>query len=115
MRGVLSLVVLLAACQPKQPMAPSYFHAQPQSAQTYASCQETVSCYTRCNPFTEQCMQACDSATTPGDAAGARSLTSCMSSSGCHDDGCAKQQCSQQIAMCSNVRAVAAAPQANVD
>lgn len=109
MKGVLSLLVVVAACQPKQPVAPSYFHAQPQTAQTYASCQETVSCYTRCNPFTEQCMQTCDSVTTPNDALQARALTSCVSS--CHDDTCAKQQCSQQIAMCSNIRQVAAAPQ----
>lgn len=105
------VLLVVVACQPKQPVAPSYFHAQPQPARTYASCQETVSCYTRCNPFTEQCMQTCDSTTTPNDATQARALTSCVSANRCNDAQCAQQQCSQQLSMCSNVRQVAEAPQ----
>ncbi|HUS32484.1 MAG TPA: hypothetical protein VMZ53_28480 [Kofleriaceae bacterium] len=100
MRRFVCLLVL-AACQPKQPLQASYFHAKPVE---YASCQDTVTCYARCSPVTEPCMQACDRNALPDDALHARDLTSCLQNTRCRDESCTREQCGIQIDTCNNAR-----------
>jgi hypothetical protein len=94
-------LALVVACQPKQPLQASYFHAKPVE---YASCQDTATCYARCSPATEQCMQTCDSYARPDDAANARAMTTCLQNSRCRDEACTREQCGAQIDACNNAR-----------
>jgi len=95
-------LAMLAACEVKQPLAPSYFHAQP--PQPYPSCQDTVACYPQCDPPSEECMTACDQRTKPETAAGARAVESCLREARCHDEACAQSTCGPQLAACTSVR-----------
>jgi hypothetical protein len=104
-------LVLLVACQAKQPMTPSYFHKKPPGPKTYASCQDIVTCYTRCNPVTEQCMQSCDAYTTLDVVRDARDLTSCLQDSRCNNEGCTRERCGTQIDKCTNERREEGKPQ----
>ena len=97
-------VLLVLGCHPKQPLTPSYFHAKPPEPVTYYSCQDTVTCYARCSPTTEQCMQWCDGYTTLEDARDARALNTCLQSTHCSSETCTREQCGTQIDTCTNER-----------
>lgn len=103
----LCLLAALVACDVKQPVAPSYFHAQPRY---YPSCQDTVACYPQCNPPSEECMTACDAKTTPPTAESARTLESCLRDARCSDEACAKQYCFPQLTACTDTRIEAGSP-----
>jgi hypothetical protein len=94
-------LLLVIGCHPKQPLQASYFHAKPMQ---YASCQDTASCYTRCNPVTEECMTSCDRYARPDDAARARDMSSCLQNSRCRDEVCTRERCGVQIDACQNAR-----------
>ncbi len=118
MRQALLVVMVVAACVQPQPQ-PSYFSGQQQQQQPYAqpqpqpvaaaTCQQTLECYGRCNPLTDQCVGACDQGTTPDSVQNAHALLQCMGQSGCADQSCVAQRCGAQITACTNVT-VAAAP-----
>jgi hypothetical protein len=104
-------LLLVVACQAKQPLTPSYFHKKPPGPKTYASCQEIVTCYTRCEPATEQCMQSCDVYTTLDVVRDARALTQCLQDSHCNSEACTRERCGTQIDSCTNEHREEGTPQ----
>jgi hypothetical protein len=118
MRGFVVVVVVagLMGCPPP-PAQPSYYTQPPPGGQgqgqgqagyappSAASCQDTVTCYSQCTPFTEQCVQACEQRAAPQDAQSAHAVLACMGSSGCQDEGCVQQRCGAQLSTCSTALA----------
>ena len=95
------LVILAAiACQPKQPLQPSYFSAT-RPAGAPATCGETLACYDACQPLTEECMLTCDQQGAPADVTRAREASYCIAQSGCGDRTCADERCAPQLSACN--------------
>jgi hypothetical protein len=105
------LLALVASCQPKQPLQPSFFTAQ--SAHAPPTCKQTLDCYADCNPLTEECMLLCDQRSEPHAVDRARAVSYCSAQHGCVDQACTDAQCGSEIQACvSPVVAPAPAPMA---
>lgn len=101
-------VVLVVACQPKQPLQPSYFTAPP-DPNAPASCGDTLACYGRCAPLTEECMLLCDRQAHPRQTELARAVHFCSARHGCTDQTCTDERCAPELQACT-APAVAPAP-----
>jgi len=97
------LVILLAlatACQPKQPLQPSFFTKKP-DANAPASCTQTLACYDACSPLTEECMLLCDQKSEAHAVDRARKVSYCSAEHGCAGDrGCTDERCAEQVRAC---------------
>jgi hypothetical protein len=102
------LLAFVVGCQPKQPLQASFFTA-PKPASAPASCRETLSCYSQCQPMTEECMLVCDQKGHPKQVELARAVTYCSAQHGCTDQACTDELCATEIHTCTSP-AVAPAP-----
>ena len=94
------LAAALCACQPKQPLQASYFNADKEK-QAPPKCGETLACYGKCDPLTEECMLLCDQKTHARQAELARAVTYCSARHGCADDqACIDEKCGKEKQMC---------------
>ncbi len=94
------VLVLVAACQPKQPLQPSYF-TQPKDPNAPADCQATLACYDACAPRTEECLLLCDRRGHPKQVELARAVTYCSAQHGCTDQACIDARCQPDLAACA--------------
>src|SRR5690606_10422211 len=102
------VVAVLAACAPKQPLQASYFTAPP-DPDAPASCSDTLACYRRCAPLTEECMLLCDRESHPRQVELARAVHHCSARHGCTDQACTDELCAPELRACT-APAVAPAP-----
>ena len=104
------LLAALVACQPKQPLQASYFNAD-KAKQGPPSCGETLACYAKCEPATEECMLICDQRVPQQRAQLARAVTYCGAQHGCSadDEPCMNAKCDREVNACTNPQ-VAPAP-----
>ena len=86
------------ACQPQQPLQASYFTAKDPNAP--ATCRQTLACYDRCAPLTEECMLLCDRASYAQAVDAARQVSYCTAQQGCTEQACTEQRCGAQLAAC---------------
>lgn len=93
------------AQQPQPVPQPYAAHAR------QASCQDTLACYGQCNPLTQPCIDQCDSRTSPESQQNAHAVLMCISQSGCQDQNCVAQHCSDHVQACTNVALAQQAPQ----
>ena len=100
-------LALIAACQPKQPLQPSFFTAKDPNAP--ASCKATLDCYAACSPLTEECMLLCDQKSEAHRVERARAVSYCSAQHGCTDQACTDERCGAELQACV-VPAVAPAP-----
>ncbi|HEY5951678.1 MAG TPA: hypothetical protein VIV40_39560 [Kofleriaceae bacterium] len=105
----IAFVTLVAACQPKQPLQPSFFTKQDPNAP--ASCEATLTCYDDCKPLTEECMLLCDQKSEPHRVDKARAVSYCSAQYGCTDRECTGERCGNQLQACVSY-GVAPAPSA---
>ena len=105
----LAIALLAASCQPKQPLQASYFNAD-KAKQGPASCGDTLACYGKCEPMTEECMLLCDQEGHPKRVELARAVTYCSAQHGCtaDDRSCIDAKCSSEIQACTAPPVVAA-------
>ena len=94
------LLVLLAGCQPRQPLQPSYF-TMPPDPNAPVDCEATLACYARCEPLTEECMLLCDQHGQPRQVELARAVTYCSAQHGCSDQACTDERCATELAACA--------------
>ena len=92
------LVAVLAACQPKQPLQPSFFTKKDEHAP--ATCKQTLDCYADCNPLTEECMLVCDQRSAQPIVERARAVSYCSAQHGCIDQACTDAKCEPQLQAC---------------
>jgi hypothetical protein len=104
-------MLLGAACQPKQPLQPSFFTAKDPNAP--ASCKATLDCYAACAPLTEECMLLCDQKSEAHRVESARAVSYCSAQHGCTDAACTDERCAAEVQACvAPVVAPAPAPMA---
>lgn len=105
--SVVAVGFLLLACkQPKQPLQPSYFHAE-RPANAPASCQETIDCYAQCRPLVEECLIQCDQRSSGQDVERARAVSYCGARNNCSADrACEQQHCVEELEACTAPRFV---------
>ena len=94
------LVALVVACQPKQPLQPSYYTQKPPNQKT--ACRETLECYWACTPLTEECMLVCERSSDPRSVERARAVTYCSAQHGCPDKACTYEKCAPEITACTS-------------
>jgi hypothetical protein len=92
------LLVALAACQPKQPLQPSFFTKQDEHPA--ASCKQTLTCYDACKPLTEECMLLCDQQSEARAVEKARAVSYCSAQHGCVDRACSDERCAPELQAC---------------
>src|SRR5690606_13291938 len=97
---IVALFVLAAACQPKQPLQPSFF-TRPKDPNAPADCQATLACYDACAPRTEECLLLCDRRGHPKQVELARAVTYCSAQHGCTDLACIDERCAAELAACA--------------
>lgn len=69
-------------------------------AQSYLTCGEVFDCFTDCDD--EDCVEDCvQRASDEADAEQAYELLSCVAGSGCEDEACAIQACTDEISACA--------------
>jgi hypothetical protein len=95
------VAIALFACQPQQPLQPSYFSAKrPENAPL--DCRETLDCYARCQPLVEECMLLCDRRATSPEVEKARAVNHCGARNGCAADrACEEQHCAAELEACT--------------
>jgi len=93
------LFVALAACQPKQPLQPSFFTQKAEHRS--ASCKQTLACYDACTPLTEECMLLCDQKSDGRAVEKARAVSYCGSQHGCVDQTCSNERCAPELEACT--------------
>ena len=93
------IALALVACQPKQPLQPSYFTTN-KNPHPPASCSDTLACYSRCAPVTEECMLLCDQHSQSPHTDQARAVTYCSAQHGCTDAACTDAKCSSEMQAC---------------
>lgn len=93
------IALALVACQPKQPLQPSYFTTN-KNPHPPASCGDTLTCYSRCAPVTEECMLLCDQHSQSPHTDRARAVTYCSAQHGCTDAACTDAKCSTEMQTC---------------
>jgi len=108
----LAIALLAASCQPKQPLQASYFNAE-KAKQGPATCGDTLACYGKCEPMTEECMLLCDQKGHPKRVELARAVTYCSAQHGCtaDDRSCIDAKCATEIQACTAPPVVAAPTQ----
>ena len=89
------LIVAAVACQPKQPLQPSFFTQKQDNAP--ATCKQTLACYDACSPLTEECMLLCDQQSNGRAVEKARAVSYCGSQHGCVDRACSDERCAPAI------------------
>jgi hypothetical protein len=92
------LIVAVAACQPKQPLQPSFFTTKGDQPKT--SCKQTLACYDACTPLTEECMLLCDQQSDARAVEKARAVSYCGAQHGCADQACSDERCAPQLQAC---------------
>jgi hypothetical protein len=93
------LFVALAACQPKQPLQPSFFTQK--AEHPTATCKQTLACYDACTPLTEECMLLCDQNSDGRAVEKARAVSYCGSQHGCVDQACSNERCAPELQACT--------------
>lgn len=107
MSRVTFILVLVLGCQPKQPLQPSFFTAQ-RPADAPADCSETLVCYARCTPLTEECMLLCDQRSYAQSVEKARAVSYCSAQHGCGDQACTDERCAAELQACTGTRSAPA-------
>jgi hypothetical protein len=102
------LIVAAIACQPKQPLQPSFFTQKQDSAP--ATCKQTLACYDACSPLTEECMLLCDQQSNGRAVEKARAVSYCGSQHGCVDRACTDERCGSELQACVAPRVAPAPP-----
>jgi hypothetical protein len=96
------VLVTAVACQPRQPLQPSYF-TQKKPANAPLDCKETLDCYAQCVPFVEECMLRCDERSSYYPVQRARTAANCTAQTGCAGDTvCEQERCGEQISACTD-------------
>ncbi len=90
----------LTACQPKQPLQPSFYTQKPANSKT--TCRQTLECYWACTPLTEECMLLCDQKSDPHAIDRARAVPYCSAQHGCADKACTYEKCPNEIQACTS-------------
>lgn len=99
MSRLVILLALVAACQPKQPLQPSFYTAK-KDPNAPASCKQTLDCYDACSPLTEECMLLCDRKSESHAVDRARKVSYCSAEHGCGDRACTDERCAAQVQAC---------------
>jgi hypothetical protein len=94
------VVALVAACAPQQPLQPSFFTAK-QDPNAPVGCGETLACYARCQPVSEECMLLCDQKGQPRQVELARQVSYCGARNGCEDQACIDERCAPEMQACT--------------
>jgi hypothetical protein len=95
-------LVLAVACQPKQPLQPSYF-TKKKPANAPLDCKETLDCYAQCVPLVEECMLRCDERSSYYPVQRARTAANCIAQTGCAGDTkCEQEHCGDAIEACTD-------------
>lgn len=100
MSRIVILAALALACAPKQPLQPSFFTA-PKDPNAPAGCRDTLACYARCEPLTEECMLLCDQNGQPRQVELARAVHYCSARHGCADPACTDERCAPELQACT--------------
>jgi hypothetical protein len=96
----LLVIALLAACQPKQPIAPSFF-TQARAPGDKLTCRETLDCYDACNPRVEECLLRCDQQAAEPAVERARAVENCGARNACTDPLCEQERCGPELEACT--------------
>ena len=96
------IVIALVACHPKPVTYPSYFDNAYKNQPTAKpiTCHDLLGCYTRCDPFTDECQAACDRGSSPDLIVHAHDAETCIGRSSCADDTCMQARCGTELAAC---------------